>query len=112
MRRQHSPRREQLNPFAHPCDGPVGVLIRQAFTGLQVLPGGAGPWHWTYPGPSAWKGFGMSTKLVWGILGGVVLGAMFGQLGGNTGIGIAICIAAGALAAGVWHYLETRGKRA
>lgn len=50
----------------------------------------------------------MAGKLVWGILGGTVLGAAFGQIGGNTGIGIAICIAAGAVAAAVWHYLETR----
>ncbi|MCC2612173.1 MULTISPECIES: hypothetical protein [Rhizobium/Agrobacterium group] len=50
----------------------------------------------------------MASKLVWGILGGTVLGAAFGQIGGNTGIGIAICIAVGAVAAGVWHYLETR----
>ncbi|WP_158625195.1 hypothetical protein [Corallococcus terminator] len=53
----------------------------------------------------------MSNKLVWGILFGVVVGAMFGQRAGNTGISIAICIAAGALAAGVWHYLETHRKR-
>ncbi|WP_292241414.1 hypothetical protein [Mesorhizobium sp.] len=50
----------------------------------------------------------MASKLVWGILGGVVLGAAFGTLGGNTGIWIAVCIAAGAVAAGVWHYMETR----
>ncbi|WP_181790648.1 hypothetical protein [Myxococcus llanfairpwllgwyngyllgogerychwyrndrobwllllantysiliogogogochensis] len=50
----------------------------------------------------------MSTRLVWGMLGGVVLGIAFG----NSGIGIAFCIAAGALAAGIWQYLETRGKRA
>ena len=50
----------------------------------------------------------MTTKLIWGILGGVVLGAAFGTLAGNTGIGIAICIAAGAIAAGVWEYSERR----
>ena len=50
----------------------------------------------------------MTGKLIWGILGGVVLGAAFGAVGGNTGIGIAICSAAGAIAAGVWHYLEER----
>lgn len=31
----------------------------------------------------------MTTKLIWGILGGAVLGAAFGYVGGNTGIGIA-----------------------
>ncbi|HHX90244.1 MAG TPA: hypothetical protein GX700_10860 [Paracoccus sp.] len=50
----------------------------------------------------------MTRKLVWGILGGTVIGAMFGYSGGNAGITIAICIAAGAVAAGIWHYLETR----
>lgn len=49
----------------------------------------------------------MARKLVWGTLGGAVLGAAFGYLGGNTAIGIAICIAAGALAAGVWQYFES-----
>ncbi len=53
----------------------------------------------------------MASKLVWGILGGVVVGASFGYLGGNTAIGIAVCIAAGALAAGIWHYIETRDAR-
>lgn len=38
-----------------------------------------------------------------------MFGAAFGYVGGNTGIGIAICIAAGAVAAGAWHYME-RGK--
>ena len=52
----------------------------------------------------------MTTKLVWGILGGAVLGAAFGTVAGNTGIGIAICIAAGAIAAGIWHYLEQRRR--
>lgn len=50
----------------------------------------------------------MTSKLIWGILGGTVLGAMFGYVGGNTPIGIAICIAAGAVAAALWHWLETR----
>lgn len=50
----------------------------------------------------------MAGKLVWGILGGTVLGAAFGQIAGNTGIGIAICMAAGAATAGIWHHLETR----
>ena len=48
----------------------------------------------------------MASKLIWGILGGAVLGAAFGYVGGNTAIGIAICIAAGAVAAGGWHYIE------
>ena len=52
----------------------------------------------------------MTRKLVWGILGGTVIGAMFGSSGGNAGITIAIGIAAGALAAGIWHYLETRNR--
>lgn len=50
----------------------------------------------------------MTTKLIWGILGGLVLGAALGALAGNTAIGIAICMGAGAVAAGVWHYMETR----
>ena len=50
----------------------------------------------------------MASKLTWGILGGVVVGAAFGAVAGNTGIGIAICMAAGAIAAGIWHYMETR----
>jgi uncharacterized membrane protein HdeD (DUF308 family) len=50
----------------------------------------------------------MTTKLIWGILGGVVLGAAFGTASGNTGIGIAVCIAAGAIAAGIWEYMERR----
>lgn len=48
----------------------------------------------------------MATKLVWGILGGLVVGAAFGYIAGNTPIGIAVCMAAGAVAAGVWQYLE------
>ena len=52
----------------------------------------------------------MAYRLTWGILAGVILGAAFGYIGGNTAIGIAICIAAGALAAGVWHYLGTGNK--
>jgi hypothetical protein len=50
----------------------------------------------------------MAGKLIWGILGGVILGATFGYAGGNTPIGIAICIAAGAITAGLWTYFETR----
>ena len=50
----------------------------------------------------------MASRLVWGILGGVILGAAFGYVSGNTGIGIAVCVAAGAVAAGVWHYVESR----
>jgi uncharacterized membrane protein HdeD (DUF308 family) len=50
----------------------------------------------------------MAGKLIWGILGGLVLGAAFGFIGGNTAIGIAVCMAAGAIAAGVWHYMENR----
>lgn len=53
----------------------------------------------------------MAGKLIWGILGGVVLGMAFGYAGGNTGIGIAVCMATGAVAAGVWHYLENRKSR-
>ncbi len=54
----------------------------------------------------------MAGKLIWGILGGAVLGAAFGYVGGNTAIGVAICIAAGAVAAGIWHYVENRGSKA
>jgi hypothetical protein len=50
----------------------------------------------------------MASKLTWGILFGVVIGATFGNASGNTPIGIAVCIAAGAVAAGVWHYLSNR----
>ncbi|WP_323014693.1 hypothetical protein [Devosia sp.] len=50
----------------------------------------------------------MASKLIWAILGGAILGAAFGAMAGNTAIGIAICIAAGAIAAGIWHYMETR----
>jgi hypothetical protein len=50
----------------------------------------------------------MTTKLIWGILGGVVIGAAFGAVAGNTAIGIAVCMAAGAVAAGIWHYVEQR----
>ncbi|GGF30425.1 hypothetical protein GCM10011321_22110 [Youhaiella tibetensis] len=53
----------------------------------------------------------MTIKIVWGILFGVVIGTAFGALFGNTGIGVAICIAAGTLAAGGLHYLETRRSR-
>lgn len=52
----------------------------------------------------------MTGKLIWGILGGVILGASFGYIGGNTGVGIAICVAAGAIAAGVLEFLE-RNRR-
>jgi F0F1-type ATP synthase assembly protein I len=52
----------------------------------------------------------MSSKLIWGILGGVVIGAAFGAIAGNTPIGIAICIAAGAIAAYVWERMEARRK--
>ena len=41
----------------------------------------------------------MAYRLIWGILGGVVIGAAFGYAYGNTAIGIAICIAAGAVVA-------------
>ena len=53
----------------------------------------------------------MAGKLVWGILGGLVLGAAFGYVGGNTAIGIAVCMAAGAVVAGVWHFMEQRRVR-
>lgn len=52
----------------------------------------------------------MAGKLTWGMLGGVVLGAAFGYVGGNTGIAIAICMAAGAVGAGIWHYVEERRR--
>lgn len=48
----------------------------------------------------------MASKLIWGIVGGVVLGAAFGHVAGNTAIGIAVCMAAGPVAAGIWHHLE------
>ncbi len=52
----------------------------------------------------------MSSKLIWGVLGGVVIGAAFGAIAGNTPIGIAICIAAGAIAAYIWERMEERSK--
>jgi hypothetical protein len=52
----------------------------------------------------------MSGKLIWGVLGGVVIGAAFGAIAGNTPIGIAICIASGAIAAYVWERMEARKK--
>jgi hypothetical protein len=55
----------------------------------------------------------MATKLTWGILGGVAIGAILGTAMDNTPIGIAICIAAGAGAAYLWHVMDQRklGKR-
>lgn len=50
----------------------------------------------------------MARKLIWGILGGVVLGAALGSGWDNMGAAIALCIAVGAVVAGVWHYLEGR----
>jgi hypothetical protein len=52
----------------------------------------------------------MSSKLVWGVLGGVVIGAAFGAIAGNTPIGIAICIAAGAIAAYIWEKMDQRKR--
>ena len=59
---------------------------------------------------SSQEGNLVASKLIWGILGGVVLGTAFGQIASNTPMGIAICMAAGVIAAGVWHYLETRNR--
>ncbi len=53
----------------------------------------------------------MTNKLIWGILGGTAIGAIFGTVFGNTAIGIAICIAAGAIAAFVWHTVQERRER-
>ena len=50
----------------------------------------------------------MSSKLIWGILGGVAIGGAVGMVVGNTGIWIAVCIAAGAIAAYVWDWTERR----
>jgi hypothetical protein len=50
-------------------------------------------------------------KLLCGLAGGAILGAAFGWVGGNTPIGIAICVALGALAAYAWERSEVR-KRA
>lgn len=52
----------------------------------------------------------MASKLIWGILGGVVLGAAFAHVAGNTAIGIAVCMTADAVAAGIWHHLENRNR--
>ena len=53
----------------------------------------------------------MANKLIWGILGGGAIGAILGSVAGNTPIGIAICIAAGAVAAYAWHNMEQRRTR-
>lgn len=50
----------------------------------------------------------MASKLLWGILIGLIVGAALGAVMGNTPVGIAICMAAGAIAAGVVHYLQQR----
>lgn len=50
----------------------------------------------------------MPGKLVWGIVGGVIIGAALGAAMGDTPIGIAICIALGAVAAYLWHLEEKR----
>jgi hypothetical protein len=47
----------------------------------------------------------MAKQLTWAIIGGVVIGAAIGRAAGNTGI--AICIAAGAIAVGLWHLIRT-----
>lgn len=54
----------------------------------------------------------MARKLVWGLFGGAAVGAAFGYLTGNLLMGIAICSAAGAIAAGVWHYMEIDSRKA
>jgi hypothetical protein len=50
----------------------------------------------------------MPTKLIGGLIGGAVLGAAFGYVGGNTIIGILICAAAGTIAAYLWERSERR----
>lgn len=50
----------------------------------------------------------MVSKRTWGMLAGLVLGGAFGAVGGHTGTGIAVSMAAGAIAAGVRHYTDTR----
>ena len=52
----------------------------------------------------------MTNKLLWGIVGGGAIGAVVGTVAGNSGIGIAICIAAAAIAAYVWDWIERRGS--
>jgi hypothetical protein len=49
----------------------------------------------------------MAKQLTWAIIGGVVIGAAIGRAAGNTATGIAICIAAGAIAVGLWHLIRT-----
>jgi hypothetical protein len=49
-------------------------------------------------------------KLLCGVAGGAILGAAFGWVGGNTPIGIAICVAGGAIAAYVWERMEARRR--
>ena len=53
----------------------------------------------------------MASKLIWGILGGVAVGALLGTVFGGTPISIAICVAAGAFAAYAWHAMEEHGAR-
>jgi hypothetical protein len=51
-------------------------------------------------------------NLVWpkispgGVIGSVVIGAAVGRAAGNTSIGIAVCIALGVIAAGLWHLMR------
>ncbi|MEO8243937.1 MAG: hypothetical protein ABI832_16665 [bacterium] len=50
----------------------------------------------------------MPTKIIWAILGGVVVGGALGTLTGNTAITIAVCIAVAAIGVGIVDYLSRR----
>jgi uncharacterized membrane protein len=49
-------------------------------------------------------------RLLCGVAAGAILGAVFGWVAGNTAIGIAICVAGGAIAAYVWERAEARRR--
>ena len=48
----------------------------------------------------------MASKLAWGILSGVIVGGVLGSVAGHHEMLIAAFMAAGAGAAGIWHYME------
>ena len=50
----------------------------------------------------------MTLRLLCGIAGGAIIGAVLGWVAHNTAIGIAICIALGAIAGYVWERYDAR----
>lgn len=53
----------------------------------------------------------MSFRLLCGVAGGAIFGALLGWTAGNTPIGIAICVAVGAIGAYLWERLDERKGR-